>query len=461
LSSETGIIDFGVSIPRRELTNAATAEAWGRPAFKGARRIAGPDEDALTLGLSAAFEATQAFDCNNIDGLIFAAMIAEALNLNPSAKVMDLSGSARSATLAVQTAMDFIESGSCNNVLVISADTRIAKPGAMDEFLFGHAGVALLLGSTDSAIATVTHSVNQSDTHCDSWMGANGKYPINGDARFSRIAYQNLMQSTFEQLLEKSSSAALDYNKMVIWSPDPKSGMGFLKGNGFDIRQHYCDDVSFKGGLTGAPHTLLMLVGALEGSNKEDRISVLNFGDGCDALAITVNKDSCSNKLSSAFKQKIAISYNHYLKINNLHVEGEAEYDPSTGSFVSHIMTTRNKKLWSQLIAKQCSSCNTVITLPVPTCSGCGATEGLVDFQLSREGTVFAITHEHYFPTKEAPLGMVMVELQGGGRMTLQAADETPALTNEQKVELVYRKLYTRDDTPHYFWKCRSKGEQL
>ena len=470
MTTETGILGFGVSIPRRELTNAATFEAWDRSAIKGARRIAGPDEDALTLGLSAAFDALNDLDPDTVDGLIFAtttspykekssaAVIAEALNINASAKVVEISASARCATQAIQIAIDFLSSGSCSNVLVVSADTRIPKPGAMDEFLFGHAGVALLLGAAESAIATITHSINLSGTHTDSWLGATGNYSENADLRFSREHYQNTMQATFEQLINDAGLQATDINKMVIWSPDPKAGMGFLKGNGFDIQSQYCDDVSFKCGLTGAAHSLLMLIGALERAGIDEKIVALNYGDGCDAMAITVNNAGSTKKLLSAIKQKITISYNHYLTINDLHVDGADEYNPSSSSFVSHIMESRNTNLWRKLIAKQCNACQTVMTLPVPTCSVCGA-DRFNDFQLSRQGSVFAITHEHYFPSKESPLGMATVELSGGGRVTLQIADENPALVNDEKVELVFRRLYTRDGTPHYFWKCRTRGE--
>ena len=71
-------------------------------------------------------------------------------------------------------------------------------------------------------------------------------------------------------------------------------------------------------------------------------------------------------------------------------------------------------------------------------------------------GTAFSITHEHYYPTPEPPLGMATVNLDGGGRLTLQIADENTPLQVGDRVELVFRRLHDAGGRPNYFWKCRA-----
>ena len=69
MNSSCGIHGWGFALPRRRLAGEATAAAWERPAPPGARAIAGPDEDAFTLGLQAALQVklhTYQRGCNHI-----------------------------------------------------------------------------------------------------------------------------------------------------------------------------------------------------------------------------------------------------------------------------------------------------------------------------------------------------------------------------------------------------------
>ena len=129
--------------------------------------------------------------------------------------------------------------------------------------------------------------------------------------------------------------------------------------------------------------------------------------------------------------------------------------------FSSEIMEERNKRLWFPLTAKRCRACGNVITLPLPGCPKCGEAgerEAFEEFPLARIGTVFAITHEHYFPTPEPPLGMAAVDLDGGGRLTLQVADEVETVKVGGRVVLVFRRIHDAGGRPNYFWKCRKSA---
>ena len=94
--------------------------------------------------------------------------------------------------------------------------------------------------------------------------------------------------------------------------------------------------------------------------------------------------------------------------------------------------------------------------MPQFGCPKCGNSNEFAEFQLQRTGTVFAIVHEHYFPTPEPPVGMAAVDLDGGGRITLQVADENETVEVGDRVELVFRHMHDAGGRPNYFWKCRS-----
>jgi 3-hydroxy-3-methylglutaryl CoA synthase/uncharacterized OB-fold protein len=465
-----GIHGWGLAIPRRRLPNQAVAEAWGRPGMPGARAIAGHDEDTLTLGVQAALQALEggdgreARDPSTIDALIFAtttppfaerssaALLGDALRLAPEMRCIDMSSSLRAGSTALSVAGELVAGGACRQALVVAADRRIGRPGAPDEVLFGHAGVALLVGPADGAMARVVASARHGTSLLDTWRTAGETFTHSGDQRFARSgAYAVPMHAVLAGLLKQTGWQPAEVGKVVPYSPDVKSGAALLKRGGFDLKTQYCDLVSPHLGLTGTAHTPLMLATALEKAAAGEKIIVLGYGDGADGLALEMSAAPDRALWSAARKSGYEIGYNRSLALQNLHAGGPSD----DGGFTSEIMEERNKPLWLALAGKRCTSCKAVITLPLAGCPHCRETSTLEEMTLARTGTVFAITHEHYYPTPEPPLGMATVDLDGGGRLTLQVADEDTPLVVGDPVELVFRRLHSAGDRPNYFWKCR------
>ena len=464
MNTPVGIRSWGVAIPRRKLANEATSKAWSRPAMPGSRSIAGHDEDALTLGVHAAFEAMRDIEPGEVDGIIFASttapflekssavIVAEVLGVSMHSRFLDLGASLGAGTIALATARDLVNAGSCRNVLVVAADTRTPRPGADDEFLYGHAGAALVVGEGKDAPALIEAYHRQATFQFDAWRRAEDRFFRTGDVRFARMgAYMKPMQHALDHVTAEMDWKPEDIGKVVLYSPDIKSGSGFLKKNGFDLKTQYADFASPVVGLTGAAHTPLMLCAALDRAREQERVLVLGYGDGADAFALQVQSAPPRSSFKDAVKKQFEISYNHYLRVRGL-LPGDGSSD---AGFSSEIMEERNKSLWYGLRAKKCPSCGGVLTLPLRRCPHCADESGLIDFPLQRTGTVFAVTHEYYFPTPEPPLGMAVVNLDGGGRLTLQVADENESLVVGDRVELVFRRLHDAGHRPNYFWKCR------
>jgi hydroxymethylglutaryl-CoA synthase len=465
LSTGCGIRTWGFAIPRRRLSNQTVQEAWQRPGFPGTRSVAGPDEDSLTLGVQAAYEAIVDIDRATLDCLIFAsttgvfaersnaALICSTLELGDETRCFDIGASLRAGASAFETACDLVSGGVCRNVLVVAADVRNTRPGRPDEFLFGHAGAAVVIGPAQDAIVEIVGHCRHVSSQIDTWRTAGSEFPHSSDLRFARSrAYMRPMQAVLTGILGKTTWSAGDVDKVVIYSPDVKSGAGLLKKNGFDLRRQYSDPASPYIELTGVAHLLVMLCATLEKSTSGERLLALGYGDGASACALRVTADIEHSRFSTALEQGYDISYNQFLALHNL----LARDKDGDGGFTSEIMEQRNQPLWYALAAKRCRSCGTVIALPLPGCPHCPETTELEAFTLSRTGTVFSITHEHYYPTPEPPLGMATVDLDGGGRLTLQGADECTPLQVGDKVELVFRRLHNAGGRPNYFWKCRS-----
>jgi len=465
LSANCGIHGWGFAIPRRRLSNQAVQEAWNRPGFPGSRAVAGPDEDSLTLGMQAALQVIADVDKSTIDGLIFAsttgvfaekscaAMLGIALGLKNNARCIDLSGSLRAGSIALETACDLVTGGCCRSLLVIAGDQRLSRPGSPDEFLFGHAGVALLVGPMEGATARILTHCQHTSSQIDTWRTSDSRFPRSGDRRFARQgAYAKPMQDVLTRILKKTGWQVGDVDKVVPYSPDVKSAGRLLKKNGFDLKRQYCDPASPRLGLTGTAHLLVMLCAAIEKSARGERILALGYGDGASACALQMDTDCESSHFKTALAQVYDIQYNRFLALHNLLASDEV----SDGGFTSEIMEERNKQLWQSLEAKRCGSCGAIIALPLPGCPHCQESAKLQKITLSRTGTVFSVTHEHYYPTPEPPLGMATVNLDGGGRVTLQVADENTPLQVGDRVELVWRRLHHAGGRPNYFWKCRA-----
>jgi uncharacterized OB-fold protein len=91
-------------------------------------------------------------------------------------------------------------------------------------------------------------------------------------------------------------------------------------------------------------------------------------------------------------------------------------------------------------------------------CIKCKARERLEDYRLGRQGTVFTFTVDHLIPAIEHPLPMVVVDLDGGGRLYLQATETSEAKVGD-RMALTFRRLHEGGGNHNYYWKARPVRE--
>jgi len=189
-----GIISYGAYIPPTRLPFSVIA---GRPASDGdpERSVAWHDEDAITLGVTAAVHCLEGFDRNQIDKLIFAsttlpfaekqsaALAARALDLGRDIQTEDQTGSTRAGSSALSAAFDAVRAGSAKTVLVIASDARLAAPGSGLEVKLGDGAAALLI-SDGAAIASLDHFAAVTDEITDVWRPAGHDYVHSWEDRF-------------------------------------------------------------------------------------------------------------------------------------------------------------------------------------------------------------------------------------------------------------------------------------
>ena len=121
------------------------------------------------------------------------------------------------------------------------------------------------------------------------------------------------------------------------------------------------------------------------------------------------------------------------------------------------MMQEREKDTLQYLKGLKCDNCGTIYYLKSSRCKKCKCDKFSV-IQLSTTGTIYTLTSEHYFPSSFPPINILVIDLDGGGRITVQQTDtmypENNKIEIDSRVKLVLRKMMENDEKPNYFWKA-------
>ena len=153
-----GITRYGAYIPKYRLAREVIAHAWGSRFLTGERAVANHDEDSITMATEAAIHCLSGINPRTVDALFFASttspylekqastLVATAADLSAEVFTADYSSSLRAGTAAIKAALDALNGGGSQNILVGSADSRRSEPGSDSEQFCGDGAAALLMG---------------------------------------------------------------------------------------------------------------------------------------------------------------------------------------------------------------------------------------------------------------------------------------------------------------------------
>lgn len=459
-----GIVTCRAYLPRYFLTGEMLAREWGAPPTKLAKRVAGFDEDPLTMAAHASLEAGIRPDAVSFASTSApyaekscASILAVVLDVPPGARTLDFGGSLRGATRAIAAAADTVDAGSAETCLVAAGDTRQVEPGSPVEITYGDAGAAVVVG-TDNLTAKMLDYVSVSSELLHTWRRASDRYVKSGDIRFSQqYGYEDNVNAVIAAILKKTSLKPADVAKVIVAVPEIRPIRNILKKNGFDEKTQWHDPLTGFTGFTGTPHPLVLLASALESSQPGEKILLCSYGDGADAMLLEtterVKELAESLPLKAQLKRRREIpSYTKFLDIRN----DLGRWDHIEGAFASTVMEHRDKAAILGLRGRKCTECAGISTLKLPVCPACHARDQFEEVKLSRTGSIFTFSQEHYFPSPETPVSMVSVDLDGGGRLLTQMTDCEPEdVKVGARVELVFRKMHEAGGYHNYYWKAR------
>lgn len=463
-----GIKSYGVCIPRYRLTGAVLRAAWGSGSPKSERALANFDEDPLTMAVDAVENCLMDGDNSAIDAVYFASASAPYIEKSCATTIAavadlredgvataDFGASLRAGTTALKCAVDAVKAGAAREAVVAAADCRLVEPGNPLEGVLGDAAGALLVGS-DNLIATIdcVHSV--SAEFMDIWRRAGDKYLKFEDAKFIMDkGYGIMLKRALDGLLEKAGLKREDISKAVFYAPDAGGLKEQTKALKLKPESFLADPMMDKIGNTGNAMPFISLAAALDEAKPGDRIVVLGYGGGADAILVTATDAISNYKNPRGLKTQLAArrelsTYTKYLKFRKLIDQDEVF------PFSPYPLVAREQKTNLARYGSKCNKCGEFAFPPRRVCKNCDSKDDFSWQKLSRTGSVYTFAKDHLVPSGDPPVVMMSVDMDGGGRLYAQYTDAGPETAQiGMKVELCFRKLHEGGEHFNYFWKFR------
>ncbi len=342
---KTGIIGWGVYIPRWRLPLSEITRIWGFPPEtpKGLmveeKSVAGRDEDAVTMGWEAARNALRraGIKPSEIGAVWFgteskpyavkpsATIIAEALGITPKTMATDLEFACRAASEALRISIGAVASGLVKYALVIGSDTAQANPGDILEYTASSAATALITGPRSEAAAVFEASYTYVTDTPDFWRRAHVPYPLHGEGFTGEPAYFHHIINAVKGLLEKTGLTIKDFDYAVFHQPNGKFPLTVAKRLGIPKEKVLPGLVTPKIGNSYNSSALIGLARVLDQAKPGERILLSPFGSGAgsDAYSIIVTekileKQDKAPKTDDYLARKKTIDYAQYAKYRGL-----------------------------------------------------------------------------------------------------------------------------------------------
>jgi len=414
-----GITAYGAYIPRRRLQrkSVAQANAWIAPNLvggaKGERAMANWDEDAVTMAFEAGRDclpaADPAKDRAQVDGVYLASttlpyadrqnagIVAAALGLGEGISSVDVSSSQRAGTSALISALDAVAAGRLNAPLLVASDKRKTRAASSQELAYGDAAAAFTLGR-DNVVAKLVGSHTLTLDFVDHFRGEGEDFDYGWEERWIRDeGYTKIVPAAVKALLEKSKTAANEIAHFILPCPFARLDQTIAKQCGIDPAKVH-DNLAANVGDSGAGHALLMLVHALEQAKPGEKILVVQFAQGADALLFeatpALRELSKRNGVSGSLaRRKEETNYMKFLGFNGL-IELEkgmrAEVDKRTALTVLY----RKSDMLLSLVGGKCRVCGTAQYPKSRICvnPNCKAVDSQDDYGFAeRPGTVVPV----------------------------------------------------------------------
>jgi hydroxymethylglutaryl-CoA synthase len=476
---EVGIRAFGSYVPRLRLDRAevAAAHAWVNPGLRslarGERSICGWDEDAVTMAVEAARGCLGGGDRSRIGRVYLGSttapyadrlnvgVVAGALGLDERISAFDLGGSLRAGTSALLAALDAAAVHD-DDVLCVAADRRAAAAATQQELVIGHAAAALLVGR-GAGVARLVGRSSLTVDFVDHFRAADREFDYHWEERWVRDeGYQKLVPRLVADVLEQTGVDPGQVTHFCMPSPIRRVDQEVAKAIGLPV-ESIQDQLSAGCGDSGAAHPLLMLVSALERARPGDRVLVVGFGQGGDALLFeatdAIVERPTGVSVENWLQRRAPCTYPRYLALNGLvKIDRGMRAEADKGSALTAAF--RHRDLVLSLTGGRCEQCGTHQIPRSDICVNpeCRAAASQVPYGFAEStGRVATWSADSLTFTPDPPAYYGMIDFAEGGRLLMDFTEVGPSAVDVgTEMRMVFR---IKDNDPmrgfaRYFWKA-------
>jgi hydroxymethylglutaryl-CoA synthase len=471
----SGIISYGAYVPIWRLNRDSIGAAWGRASFGGERSVANNDEDTVTMAVEAMLDCLAGFDRDSVDGLYFAsttppfkekqcaAMVAAAADLRSDIITADFGNSLRAGTSALRAALDAINGGSAENIIVVASDCRLGYPRSDYEQHFGDAAVALLISKAGKPIANVKASNTISNEMYDVWRLDTDTFVQSWEDRFIvEHGYLENMSKAIAGLMKKQNIAPGSIAKAVLYAPTARTQQQLARQLGFDPKTQLQDLLAANLGVCGCAHALVLMVATLEEAKGGDNLLVASYGDGSDAFLIEVTAEVDKVKavrrgVKGFLASKLPLpTYERYLSYRGI-------LEPQPGEafrlFPSASVSWRERNWSLRFRGSKCKSCG-LVTFPIQRiCYQCQSKDDFEEIRLSdKKGKIFTFSLDNLAGRSDDPvIPQIVIEsdLEKARIYSIMTDCDSKLIEIDMPVEMTFRRIYEGGGMYNYFWKCR------
>lgn len=466
-----GILSFGAYVPPLRLSRQAIlgAVGWAVPSLRGLaageRAVANWDEDAITMAVEAGRDCLAGIDAGVTHvslastTLPFAdrsnsGLVADALVLDNQTMVEDLSGSRRAATSALAR----LAHGGAGSLLLAS-DCRETRPGSSQEMLYGHGAGAVLVGK-GKPIATFLATASAHEDLVDQYRASDAEYDYSLEERWVREeGYLKIVPLVMEQAAEKAGIALKDIDRIALHG-SLDTARALAKRLDIDARR-FVDPLVGQCGDCGAAHPLLLLALALGQAAPGERIMLVGFGQGADAILVETTAQLARVQPGRGPQHYLdqhrrTDNYTFFLSLRNqisidFGIRSERDNRTALSAFY------RKRRDINSMLGGRCRECNTLQFPRSLVCVKCSAADSQEPESLSNLlGRVKSFTEDWLAYTPSPPYIYGNVEFQDGANIMLEFTDFAAGqIKVGDQVRLVFR---IKDFDPkrnfrRYFWK--------
>ena len=481
-----GIRSYGGYVPRFRLNRMVVYGnmGWINPAnimnAQGEKAVANFDEDPVTMAAAAAADCVTGFDRELIGGVYFASttapykerlcanLVAGALATREDIRTADFAGGLKAGTTALIAALDAVSAGTAENLVVSAADCRLGTMGSVQELMFGDGAAALMVGG-DEVIAEFKGSFSTGHDFVDHFRGGESKYDRQWEERWIRdVGFGQFIPEAVNGLCEKYGVAPGDFSRVIYPCYYGGARKAINSKLGFEP-DRVEDNLQAVVGDAGAAQPLMMLSRALETAQPGDKILLVSYGSGCDALyfEVTDNIGKLPFRRGVNGYQARRADLDNYAK----YLAWRRMVTVDTGLRGEEQKWTRWSLMWRShramlsMEGSKCRACGTVQFPRQRICvkPDCGVMDDSEPVVLSgMGGTVASFTSDMLAATINPPAVYGSVNFNGGGRFVFDFTDCTVEdLRVGGPVDFSFRVKYydAMRDITDYFWKAVPAAE--